>query len=749
MRTLELLSPAGDYSIFKAVIHAGADAVYVGGPSFGARAYANNFSSEELLEAVDYAHLHGRKVYLTVNTLFKEEELTGRLYDYLLPYYEQGLDAVIVQDFGVLNFVEEAFPGLAIHASTQMTVTGADGAAFLQKLGASRIVTARELSFAEIKKIKEETGVEIESFVHGALCYCYSGQCLMSSLLGGRSGNRGRCAQPCRLPYEVLDAHRKSLTNEAGYFLSPKDLSTVSMIPQLIECGIDSFKIEGRMKQAEYAAGVTSVYRTYLDRYIHYGKEAFSLEKGDEKRLLDLGNRSGFTKGYYVQHNGAGMITFTKPNHTKANEELQEEIRQNFLQKNLLIKIKGKLTLSQGKNATLSVESKDMEVTVTGEVVGEAKNKPLDRKTVLEKMNKTGNTPFIFEELSLELDDNVFLPIGQLNALRREALDQLQERLLQDYRRKGKTCRGSDPGVCADTKKGTEIDLEADAGKGETCRTSPEESSLSVSIENPVLLDLICKQDMVQRIYLDADGFIVDRDLGILRESCKKIKDRGKQVFLALPVIFREPARKRYEQIYEELAGLSLDGFLIRNYEEVGFLLRKGYTGIMMADHNLYTYSNYAQRAFAQCGIVQNTVPLELNQKELRSRDNSQSELLIYGYLPLMVSAGCLHKSLNRCEHREEVYYIKDRYGKEFAVKNHCQDCYNVIYNSSPLALFGMAKEIRRLHLASYRIHFSMESVKEAERILGFYREVFIEGKVWDKNSMKDYTNGHMKRGVE
>ena len=747
MRPLELLSPAGDYSIFKAVIHAGADAVYVGGPAFGARAYANNFSKEELLEAVDYAHLHGRKLYLTVNTLFKEEELEDRLYDYLLPYYEQGLDAVIVQDFGVLNFVGEAFPGLAIHASTQMTVTGADGAAFLQKQGASRIVTARELSFAEIRRIKEETGVEIESFVHGALCYCYSGQCLMSSLLGGRSGNRGRCAQPCRLPYEVLDAHKKSLTKEAGYILSPKDLGTVSMIPQLIECGIDSFKIEGRMKQAEYAAGVTSIYRTYLDRYIQYGKDDFSLEKKDEKRLLDLGNRSGFTRGYYVQHNGADMITFTKPNHTKTNESLQEEIRQDFLQKNLFIKIKGNLTLFTGKNATLSVGLKDMEVTVTGEAVGEARNKPLDRKTVLEKMNKTGNTPFVFEELNLELDDNVFVPIGQLNALRREALGQLQERILRDYRRK--TGMLENKGGAYKGLQENESSSRVVPEIRDTRQSFTEEPVLSVSIEDPSLLDLICDQNMVQRIYLDADGFLPDKNLGILRESCSKIKDSGKQVFLILPVIFREPTRNRYEQIYEELTGLPLDGFLIKNYEEAGFLLRKGYTGIMMADHNLYTYSNYAQRAFADCGIVQNTIPLELNQKELRSRDNSQSELLIYGYLPLMVSAGCLHKSLHRCEHREEIYYIKDRYGKEFAVKNHCQDCYNVIYNSSPLALFGMSREMKRLHPASCRIHFSMESVKEAKRILGFYREVFLEGKVWDKNSMKDYTNGHMKRGVE
>ena len=194
-----------------------------------------------------------------------------QLYEYLLPYYERGLDAVIVQDFGVLSFVRQAFPQMDIHASTQMTVTGAEGAAFLQEQGAKRIVTARELSLKEIRTIREKTGVEIESFVHGALCYCYSGQCLFSSMLGGRSGNRGRCAQPCRLPYEVLDEKHSSLTGEASYVLSPKDLCTVQLIPELAEAGIYSFKIEGRMKQTEYAAGVTAVYRNYIDRYLSYG----------------------------------------------------------------------------------------------------------------------------------------------------------------------------------------------------------------------------------------------------------------------------------------------------------------------------------------------------------------------------------------------------------------------------------------------------------------------------------------------
>lgn len=437
MKAIELLSPAGAYPILKAVIGAGADAVYVGGPAFGARAYADNFSKEELLESIDYAHIHNRKVYLTVNTLLKEREMEEQLFDYLLPYYEQGLDAVIVQDFGVLTFIREAFPQLSIHASTQMTVTGTDGAAFLQKQGASRIVTARELSFEEIQKIKSDTGVEIESFVHGALCYCYSGECLLSSMLGGRSGNRGRCAQPCRLPYEVLNAAGERLTREATHILSPKDLCTIGMIPQLAECGIDSFKIEGRMKQAEYAAGVTSIYRKYIDLYEQYGSEAFQVDKNDEKKLESLGSRSGFTTGYYTRHNGSDMITFSKPNHTKTDEKLHETIRETYLQKDLQRKIKGNLKLFCGKNATLSVGTGEVEVQILGEPVEAAQKKPLDKNTVSEKMQKTGNTSFIFDSLEIEMDDDIFVPIGQLNALRRDALHALEEKLLADTGRIG------------------------------------------------------------------------------------------------------------------------------------------------------------------------------------------------------------------------------------------------------------------------------------------------------------------------
>ena len=319
---VEILAPAGSMECLKAAIAAGADAVYTGGALFGARAYAHNLTEEELLEAIDYVHLHGRRLYLTVNTLIKDREMEKQMYDYLLPYYRQGLDAVIVQDIGLFRFIRKHFPDLPIHASTQMTLTGVDGAKFLEKEGAQRIVTSRELSMAEVKKIADETELEIESFVHGALCYCYSGQCLFSSFIGGRSGNRGQCAQPCRLLYRTPEAKRPQ------YLLSHKDICTLELIPEMIESGIYSFKIEGRMKKPEYAAAVAFQYRKYADLYLKYYEEcpaeedpaAYAMKKyrvreEDRQMLLDLYNRGGFHTGYYHTQNGREMISLNRPNH--------------------------------------------------------------------------------------------------------------------------------------------------------------------------------------------------------------------------------------------------------------------------------------------------------------------------------------------------------------------------------------------------------------------------------------------------
>ena len=297
---IEVLAPCGDYDILIAAVHAGADACYIGGNSFGARAYATNFDEETIKQAVTYAHLHGVKVYLTVNTLLKQEELPA-LYEYIQPFYEIGGDALIIQDLGVFSYVREQFPDIAIHCSTQMNITSRYGAEFMKQQGATRVVTAREMSLAEIRAIKEHVDIEVETFVHGAMCYSYSGQCLMSSLAGGRSGNRGRCAQPCRKCYDK------------SYLLSMKDMCALSLIPKLMDAGIDSLKIEGRMKNAYYVASTVHAYRTIVDDCLH-GK--FDPKKAEALtfELANIYNRGGFSDGYFFHHNGAEMISTDRPN---------------------------------------------------------------------------------------------------------------------------------------------------------------------------------------------------------------------------------------------------------------------------------------------------------------------------------------------------------------------------------------------------------------------------------------------------
>lgn len=319
-RRPEILAPAGSMESLYAAVNAGCDAVYIGGSMFGARAYADNPDNDGMLYAIDYCHLHGVKLYLTVNTLLKEEELMDRLYNYMLPYYKAGLDAAIVQDTGVVYMLHQWFPGLALHASTQMALVTGSSVPMLGNYGITRIVPARELSLNELQQMRRDTDAEIEVFVHGALCYCYSGQCLFSSMSGGRSGNRGRCAQPCRLPYSTTFNGKK----QKSYILSMKELCTLPYIDKLIETGADSFKIEGRMKSPSYTALVTSLYRKYTDIYMDYGSKGYTgyIEKhkrefqDDMGQLAEVYNREGFTNGYLEGNIQKGsMLSLKRPKH--------------------------------------------------------------------------------------------------------------------------------------------------------------------------------------------------------------------------------------------------------------------------------------------------------------------------------------------------------------------------------------------------------------------------------------------------
>lgn len=750
MKELELLAPAGSLKTLKAVIHAGADAVYLGGSMFGARAYANNFNEEELLEAIRFGHIHGRKIILAVNTLLKEYEL-GQLYDYLRPYYEAGLDAVIVQDMGVMEFIKTHFPNLPIHTSTQMTITNVEGARLLKEQGVERVVTAREMSLEEIQRIHDEVGVELESFIHGALCYCYSGQCLFSSIIGGRSGNRGRCAQPCRLSYEVLQGEKSLTGHHATPILSLKDMCTLPFLYELADHGVYSFKIEGRMKTPEYAAGVVSIYRKYMDSYLDGSR--IPVEKKDIRALLELGNRGGFTNGYYYHHNDSDMLSGESASHNKSEGVLQDNIRREYVDTELKEKIKGKLILNKECPAKIEVQYGKIKVSYQGDMVLVAQNRPLTKEVVTEKITKTGNTPFVFENLEVTMDDDIFMPVNQLNQLRRGALEALEEALLKPYERTLPELVETSSAETDRQTTGNAIKEKQISGQS-LSQTSGQQSAGSstevrVLIEDAEQLPAVLKADFVDTVYLDCMLYTRENLIHKLSEDIDRVHASGKKVFYVFPFIFRQQTSLFYEKIMPELKKLPLNGIMVRSLDEIAFIKEWGNENWqMVSDSNLYTYSNEAAEYFYRLGMIQDTIPVELNRKEILRRENSRSEMIIYGRLPLMITAQCIHKNMLGCMHQHKVLNLKDRYSVHFPVKNFCSECYNVIYNSLPVCLFKEDVTVKKIAPAAVRLSFTTETEEETEQILTIYGDIYKNGGILGQMPM-ECTNGHFKRGVE
>jgi len=422
MNKVEILSPVGSFEGLLACINAGCDAVYLSGNRFGARAYAENFDDEMLLEAIKAAHLFDVSVYLTVNTLIKEKEINDVI-SFLIPLVEANLDGVIVQDLGLIKVIHENFPHLSIHVSTQMSVTGPNFVKMLKNYNVNRIVPARELSLEEIVNIKKETGIEIECFIHGAMCYCYSGKCLFSSILGGRSGNRGRCAQPCRLPYNY---NGKDL-----YPLSMKDMSTVDILPQLINAGIDSFKIEGRMKKPVYAAGVTSVYRKYVDLF--YSHNEYIVSKEDINLLNHLYIRTGKSNGYYYRNNGKDMITLSSPSYNNEDEILIDRIQKEYVDKLPKHNISAKVRFVSGERIRIALKYNDIEIVSFGSEIQTAQKTPVTDEKIIELISKLNNTYFSLKHIEVENDNKGFISLKEINELRRSAVKLLEDKILGDY----------------------------------------------------------------------------------------------------------------------------------------------------------------------------------------------------------------------------------------------------------------------------------------------------------------------------
>lgn len=792
-KKVEILAPAGSFDSMKAAVAAGADAVYMGGSRFGARAYAENPDEMGMLEAINYVHLHGRQLYMTVNTLVKEDEMDD-LYDYLLPYYQAGLDAVIVQDMGVFSYIREHFPDLPVHASTQMTITGPEGAALMTRMGAVRIVTARELSLEEIRRIYRETGVEIESFVHGALCYCYSGQCLFSSLIGGRSGNRGRCAQTCRLPFDVLRRLDENTPNEnknkkkengvlnpgdSKYVLSLKDLCTLDILPDILEAGVYSLKIEGRMKSPRYTAGVVRLYRKYVDLYLKNGRKGYRVDPKDRKELLDLFDRGGQTLGYYTEHNGRDMVVcHEKPAFRQENRELYQYLDKTYVEAEVKEPVQGFARVCEGEPLQLTLQYEDP---LTGEsrmaggigaVVQTAVKQPMSKERIEKQLGKTGNTPYYFENLEVETGGSPFVPVQELNELRRSAFEQLTEEILRPYRREileNRACgtgkgwqNPEEKNLEENNQTGSESEKTSPAQDVELTADLPVQSQktlfenkkgnktalyhIHVSVEHPAQLKVALSVPEVGAIYLDSAEFGAEQ----WNEWVSRCHEADKQCLLVMPHIFRDRAKEYFETHRSRLESAGFDGLVIRAWEELELVREWKISIPLVMDYGIYTMNHRAEdfvREMAPELSMRFTLPVELNSRELEARDSRERELLVYGSIPVMVTAQCIRKTVEGCSKCPEYLYLRDRKKKVFPIRNQCRFCCNTIYNSSPLSLLKDKKQIDRLQPEVLRLAFTSESAAQTGEVLDAYVKTFLHQEPVELEG--EFTKGHFKRGVE
>lgn len=747
----EILSPAGSLNTLYAGINAGADAVYIGGRKFGARAYAENPDNGDLLRAIDYVHMQGKKIYLTVNTLLKNNEIESQLYDYLVPFYENGLDAVIVQDLGVFQFVRDNFPDMDIHASTQMAVTGVESAALLKRLGAARVVTARELSLSELREIHDNVDIEIESFIHGAMCYSYSGMCLFSSIIGGRSGNRGRCAGPCRQPYEVYRGNIRLNDKNSLYALSLRDMNTLEIIPEILDSGVFSLKIEGRMKSPEYAAGVVSIYRKYVELYREKGREGYKIDKKDRNNLSDLYSRSGSGTGYYQCHNSKNMISVSKPAYKTQNEEFIAEINSRYCGKMLRRHARAEIILRTDTPMELKVYDDTFCVTVTGETVSKALKRPIERENVIKQLSKTGDSFIQFDKIDVVMEDNIFVPVAHLNELRRAGLKQFEEVFLNEYKRTSMRHKQDD----AD-KKDCVIRGKYDS---KTIYTGTEDGNtinITCQISTPEQLNSVLKHREIKDIYVSTDLL----SLTACIDSIRRVRDAGKNCYVNLPFIFRKSGTDYVNKVLGQISSTEVT-LSVRNIDELGFVLNHGYDNFV-TDSSMYAFNRYAKRFLAESGAKRITLPYELNYKELKKLSDRQDELVIYGRIPLMISAGCVMKNFHQCEKESDTgvledmnrtngksrgIILKDRLGADFLAVNCCNFCYNIIYNNLPLSLLGVSNKVKQLNLGNFRINFTTEDEAQANEILEKYIKVFYYNEYSDE--LKSFTRGHFNRGVD
>lgn len=712
---IELLSPAGNYKAFLGAVNAGADAVYLGGTMYGARAYADNFTDEEIISAINYAHLFNVKVYLTVNTLIKEKEFSSVL-EYIKPFYEAGLDACIVQDLGLISVFKSNFPNMECHISTQAFATGLSSVRFYKSLGASRVVLARELSLKEIKYIKENEDIELETFIHGAMCYSYSGECLFSSCLGGRSGNRGKCAGPCRLPYKVCADNKES--NE-GYFLSMKDQCTLELLPEIIEAGVDSLKIEGRMKKPEYAAFVTSIYRKYIDLY-YKNPTKYTVDKKDLEALEHFYLRSDIQEGYYNNYNGKNMISVLNPGYNGSDEALIQYTQKKYLENSRRLPVNIYFYAHKDEETVLTLSYKDSFVSVTGPAFERSKKIKASKDDVIKQLSKLGDTFFFLNEAEIDIDDDLFIPVKSLNEMRREGISNLQNTIL-DAKKENKKF--------ADNKL--------------IVRDRRELNALPfIFVLKMEQLEAVLSSNIEANIAISAELVKCENVIDCLKKNEKK-------AFIALPFVYRE----KFTSVRNEIINLSyndcFEGLVVRNTNDFYDLVNSKYLKSIIASQELYCWNKEAVNVIKNLADAM-ILPYELNKYELSDvcDETFVQYNMVYGKLPLMHSANCVIKTAFGCKKNDydTDVTLKDRYNTSFFSYRNCLFCTNDLYNSVPTNLLGELNQNKEIFRNSV-LSFTDEKGSEVLMVINDFQNA-LEGRYEQAKDAK-FTKGYFKRGVE
>ena len=724
----ELLAPAGSIEAARVAINNGADAVYLGGKSFSARNLADNFDDDALAQIIDFAHLRGVKVYVAANTLYTAAELPQVL-DFLHSTYEMGADAFIMQDLGAMRLAKKLLPNIEYYASTQMGVHDLGGVKYLAQMGFDRVILARELSIEAIESIAAASPIPVEVFVHGALCYCYSGMCLMSSLIGKRSGNRGNCAQSCRRLYS-LEKGRETVAQ--GYLMSPKDLAGADFVRRLSDAGIAALKIEGRMKSAEYVAQATKTYRGILDETEGFDRAA---ELGKTAQIFSR----GLTSGYFDNYANANMMSYTSPKPIGAlvGKVMSYDVRRGygkfFVEKELIagdgigfigetprdagcymsksyeageigeffargaittgdsvyksydkglndelareiardvrkLEVQARVRAIAGEKLALALDYGEIKAVTLGPVVQEAKNQPLSAERVLEQLNKTGDTPFHLNFSKTDIGDNIFVPMKDLNEVRRQALAEFEQELLHSKWRQVEP-----PELDAQFAP-----LQVDP--------SAQELKLCVQVRNLQQFRGVM-QAGVTRIYYEANGSLI-ANIDRISQDCK---NSSTELFAALPAIIDDGLT----ELVNTLESSEINGYLVSNYGHLNILANTKKT--IAIDYGMNVHNPATASLFHQ-----NITPsAESTFTEIRQMGANANEIIVHGKLAAMHTRQCpaglyaAEKSGKNCKLRGATgYALRDEKGAKFQVICNCNLCFATILNSKPIFMLDKLDQI-------------------------------------------------------